>query len=95
MSVRRPLCLNPFSVNSFHRQMATFSFMVLLKCIEKKKKKLLTDKLTSQQMYINYLQYTTLAYFIYISFSRVFSNVIEWCKEGFAVCKFTANHRLS
>lgn len=31
--------MNPFSVNSFHRQMATFSFMVLLKCIEKKKKK--------------------------------------------------------
>lgn len=64
MSVRRPLCLNPFSVNSFHRQMATFSFMVLLKCIEKKKTA--DRKLTSQQMYINYLQYTTLAYFIYI-----------------------------
>lgn len=93
MSVRRPLCLNPFSVNSFHRQMATFSFMVLLKCIEKKKTA--DRKLTSQQMFINYLQYTMLAYFIYISFSRVFSNVIEWCKEGFAVCKFTTNRRLS
>lgn len=30
--------MNHFSVNSFHRQMATFSFMVLLKCIEKLKK---------------------------------------------------------
>lgn len=40
--------------------------MVLLKCIEKSKKKLLTDKLTSQQMYTNYLQYTTLAYFKYM-----------------------------